>query len=121
MWHHGMVNPSRKKGDGREERRACLIKRKNRGWHLGMIPESGLRPGKWSLCPVALGTAGPGLHQGPRVRNDSWLSHRPAVTSLTLRPQGFGGHCCLGCCQGLLLRSCPEKRASATSRPECTG
>lgn len=113
MWHHGMVNPSRKKGDGREERRACLIKRKNRGWHLGMIPESGLRPGKWSLCPVAPGTARPGLHQGPRVRNDSRLSHRPAGDQPHSETPGLWG--------ALLSRLLPGPAAQELSRERGIG
>ena len=64
MWHHGMVNPFGKKGDGREERRACLIKRKSRGWHLGMIPQSGLGLADGASAQWPLALSGPAFVTG---------------------------------------------------------
>lgn len=55
-------------------------------------------------------TAWPSFHQGPPVRNGSRLNHQAAGDQLhSVRPQGLGVHGYLGCCQGLLFRSYPEK------------
>lgn len=79
--HSRPVNPFWKKwGDGREQRKAFLIKRKSRGWPLGAIPEwaqlsEGGRMGPSAQrCSAQPGQA---LVRGlPRLRKDSRLSHQ---------------------------------------------
>lgn len=101
---------------GTAGRRAFLIKKKNRGWHLGMIQGAGSGLGRGldrALCPVTASTAWPSLRQGPQVRDDSRQSHQAAGDQpRSVRPRAWEGTASLlapECHQGLLFRGCPKK------------